>query len=216
MADVDTGGGEEPKKGKPKKISLRVDFTPMVDMNMLLITFFMFCTTLSKPQAMDLVLPTNDKEIKEEDQNKVPDDRVITLLLGADDKVYYYFGKPNYEDYNSLHETDYEGMRKMLLDRNRVFAQQMVELRKEKSEKKISEEEYRNRSRDIRNDKNGQIVIIKPTEEATYKNLVTTLDEMQITSIGKYAIVDLAEGDRFLIRNYQSKGGAYSDATQGN
>lgn len=215
MAEVDTGGGEEGKKGKPKKMNLRVDFTPMVDMNMLLITFFMFCTTLSKPQAMDLVLPTNNQEIKEEDQNKVPDDKVITILLASDNQVYYYFGKPDYENYGSLHKTNYEGMRSMLLERNKVFVQQMINLRKEKSEKKITEEEYRQRARDIRNDKNGQIVIIKPTEGATYKNLVATLDEMQITSIGKYAIVDPVEGDEFLIENYESRGGL-TEASSGN
>ena len=47
---------ESSKKGKgskQKKMTVRVDFTPMVDMNMLLITFFMLCTTLSKPQTME-------------------------------------------------------------------------------------------------------------------------------------------------------------------
>ena len=68
MAEVQQSGGEE-KKGKPKKQTLRVDFTPMVDMNMLLITFFMFCTTLSKPQIMDIAMPT-DQKLTEEDQVK--------------------------------------------------------------------------------------------------------------------------------------------------
>ena len=65
MAEVKQSGGEE-KKGKPKKQTLRVDFTPMVDMNMLLITFFMFCTTLSKPQIMDIAMPTDQKLTEEE------------------------------------------------------------------------------------------------------------------------------------------------------
>ena len=49
-------------------MSVRVDFTPMVDMNMLLITFFMLCTSLSKPQTMEISMPSNDKDITE-DQN---------------------------------------------------------------------------------------------------------------------------------------------------
>ena len=65
---------ESSKKGKgskQKKMTVRVDFTPMVDMNMLLITFFMLCTTLSKPQTMEISMPSNDKNITEEQQSKV-------------------------------------------------------------------------------------------------------------------------------------------------
>ena len=50
MAEVEVkDSGKGGKKGQQKKMKIHVDFTPMVDMNMLLITFFMFCTTLSKP-----------------------------------------------------------------------------------------------------------------------------------------------------------------------
>lgn len=208
MAEVNTGGGDEGKKGKPKKINLRVDFTPMVDMNMLLITFFMFCTTLSKPQAMDLVLPTNDKKIEEKDQNKVPDDKVITVILGEKGKVYYYFGKPDYKDYSSLKLSSYgpEGLRKMLLERNALNVNRIKELNALRKKKQISEEDFKAQSKEIRNDKNGQNVIIKPTDGATYENLVDVLDEMQICSIGKYAIVEVTEGDKFLIQNLESNG----------
>ncbi|MFT4071871.1 MAG: biopolymer transporter ExbD [Dysgonamonadaceae bacterium] len=208
MAEVNTGGGDEGKKGKPKKLNLRVDFTPMVDMNMLLITFFMFCTTLSKPQAMDLVMPTNDKKIEEKDQNKVPDDKVITVILGEKGKVYYYFGKPDYKDYSSLKLSSYgpEGLRKMLLERNALNVNRIKELNALRKKKQISEEDFKAQSKEIRNDKNGQNVIIKPTDGATYENLVDVLDEMQICSIGKYAIVEVTEGDKFLIQNLESNG----------
>lgn len=133
MAEVQQSGGEE-KKGKPKKQVLRVDFTPMVDMNMLLITFFMFCTTLSKPQIMDIAMPT-DQKLTEEDQVKVKESKAITLILGADDKLYYYTGMPNYADYTSLKETNYspEGIRKVLLERNASVVTKMKDLRKRKS-----------------------------------------------------------------------------------
>lgn len=209
MASVDTGGGEE-KKGKPKKQTLRVDFTPMVDMNMLLITFFMFCTTLSKPQVMDIVMPAKDV-LKPED--KVPDTKAstaITVILGADNKVYYYTGLPDYENYTSLKETTFspkEGIRDVLLERNKVAVQKMKELRREKqSNKKMTEEEFKERSSKIKGDTNAQVVVIKPTSESTYKNLVDILDEMQICSVGKFAVVDMAEGDQFLLENFKTKG----------
>ncbi|WP_165020523.1 MULTISPECIES: ExbD/TolR family protein [unclassified Dysgonomonas] len=208
MSEVQTGGGEK-KKGKPQKLNLRVDFTPMVDMNMLLITFFMFCTTLSKPQIMDIAMPTNDENLTEEEKDKVPESKTVTLLLGENDKVYYYFGKPKYEDYTSLKETDYspEGIRGILLERNAAAVQKMTELKREKREnKRMSDEDFKKQASEIKNDKESMIVVIKPTSDATYENLVDALDEMQICSIGKYAIVDMAEGDQFLIENLKTKG----------
>ena len=172
MAEVqakDNGGKE---KGKQKKMTIRVDFTPMVDMNMLLITFFMLCTSLSKPQTMEISMPSNDK-VTEEEQNKVQASRAITVILGGDNQLFYYTGEPNYEDYNSLKETSYE-------------ADGLRELRK--------------------NEKTSPIVMIKASDDASYKNLIDVLDEMQICNISKYAIVDMTEGDTFLLDNLASKG----------
>ena len=207
MAEVNTGGGEQ-KKGQPQKLNLRVDFTPMVDMNMLLITFFMFCTTLSKPQTMDIVMPTKDKDLTEDDKNQVKASKAITLILGEDDKIYYYMGEPNYNDYTSLKETSYGagGLRDILLERNRDAVAQMRELKIDRAKKKITEDVFKEKSSEIRNAKDGQVVVIKPTDGASYKNLVDALDEMQICSIGKYAIVEMADGDNFLVQNYNSKG----------
>ncbi len=207
MASVDTGGGEH-KKGQPQKINLRVDFTPMVDMNMLLITFFMFCTTLSKPQTMDIVMPTKDKDLTEEDKNQVKASKAITVILGENDKIYYYEGEPDYKDFNTLKATNYspEGFRALLLQRNADAVAKIRELRIEKAKKKITEDEFKEQTSEIKNAKDGQVVVIKPTNGASYKNLVDVLDEMQICSIGKYAIVEMADGDNFLVQNYESKG----------
>lgn len=213
MANIDTGG-DSGKKGKPKKLNLRVDFTPMVDMNMLLLTFFMLCSTLSKPQAMDIVLPTkDDKMLTEEEKNKVKDSKAITLILGEENKVYYYFGKPDYEDYNSLKVTDYspEGLRAMLLERNIKAVNEMINLKRQKIKKEISEEQFKERAAKIKNDPDGEVVVIKPTDASTYENLVDALDEMQITSIGKYAIVEIADGDTYLIENYKTQGALSAD-----
>lgn len=218
MANIDTGGDQE-KKGKLKKETLRVDFTPMVDMNMLLITFFMLVTTLSKPQVMDIAMPS-DQKVQDDQAPKVKESKAITLLLGEEDKVYYYLGKLDenaYNDYTVLKETTYssntsnEGLRNILLERNANAVRRMRDLKLERAEKgkKMSEEEFRERSKEIKGDVDALTVIIKPMETSNYKNLVDALDEMQICSVGKYAIVDVTEGEHFLVENYKTKG-AYS------
>ena len=189
-------------------MAVRVDFTPMVDMNMLLITFFMLCTSLSKPQTMEISMPTNDENITEEQQNKVKASQAITLLLDADNKLYYYEGEPNYEDYTSLKETTYtaDGIRKVLLRKNYDAVKKVEELKVKKANLEITEDEYKKQVSEVKGAKDTPTVIIKATDKSTYKNLIDALDEMQICSIGKYVIVDITEGDQFLIDNYNSKG----------
>ena len=211
MADINTGGGEA-KKGKPKKQNLRVDFTPMVDMNMLLITFFMFCTTLSKPQMMNLVMPAKDIPTTTIDRPLVDKEKTVTVILGPENVAYYYFAEPNYEDYTSLVASDYSpvGLRAMLSDRNEIVLEQMVDLRMQKAQDKVTIEQFNEQSTEIRRNKEALTVIIKPTEWATYRNLVDVLDEMQICAIGTYAIVEMTDADFFLMENLNTKGAAFA------
>ena len=206
-AEVQESGGKN-GKSKQKKFAVRVDFTPMVDMNMLLITFFMLCTTLSKPQTMEISMPSNDKSITEEQQSKVKASQAITLLLGSDNKLYYYEGEPNYKDYTSLKETTYgpDGLRSILLQKNATAVNKVRALKQQKLDLKISDEEYKKQVSEIKSGKDTPTVIIKATDDASYMNLIDALDEMQICNIGKYVITDIAEADEFLMKNYDAKG----------
>src|SRR6201986_4690536 len=95
MAELDTSGGGH-KKGpgvkKGKKLSTRIDLTPMVDLGFLLITFFMFTTTLAKPKTMEINMPYKDPNLKIEDQNKIKNSVALTILLSKNHRIFYYEG----------------------------------------------------------------------------------------------------------------------------
>ena len=209
-AEVQQSEGKKGGKGKQKKMTVRVDFTPMVDMNMLLITFFMLCTTLSKPQTMEISMPSKDVT-DEKDLTTVRASQAITLLLGPEDKIYYYEGEPNYKDFSSLHQTTYDadGLRSVLLKKNAVAVNKVNELKQQKLDLKINEEEFKKQVTEIKGGKDTPTVIIKATDDSSYKNLIDALDEMQICNIGKYVITDIADADRFLMQNYDAKGALY-------
>jgi biopolymer transport protein ExbD len=205
----ESGGGG---KNKQKKQTLRVDFTPMVDMNMLLITFFMFCTTLLKPQTMNINMPSNDK-IEDDAKQEVKNSGAITLLLGGDDQIYYYEGMPkdektgedHFDDPNFLHASSYEpdGLREYLIKRNVAAYEQIQELKEQLKNQQIPDSIFRQKSKEIYDKAKENTVLptvmIKPTDFSTYKNLVDVLDEMLVTNIGAYAVIDLELGDRYLL-----------------
>jgi biopolymer transport protein ExbD len=117
MAEMDTSGGGHKKKGpgvkKGKKQSTRVDLTPMVDLGFLLITFFIFTTTMSQPTAMKLNLP-KDVE-KPEDQNKLKESAAFTVMPSKANMVYYYEGL----DPSKLQQTTFKQVRDIILDKKR-------------------------------------------------------------------------------------------------
>ena len=203
------------KESKQKKMNTRVDFTPMVDMMMLLITFFMLCTTLSKPQAMQLTMPSNDKNVQDEDKSATKASHTITLILAGNDKIFHIDGLPKYDDPTCLKETTWgkDGIRKVLISHvteEGIAPVAKIMLAKQKlDEKKIKynmpDSLYQKELAEI---KNGNLdgekvpkltIIIKPLDTASYKNMVDALDEMQICSIGTYVIDKINENDLKLL-----------------
>jgi biopolymer transport protein ExbD len=200
MAEITTNSKDSGKKGKPKKLSTRVDFTPMCDLGFLLITFFMLSTSMSKPQTMELSMPSKDK-VTEEEQNKVKESTAVTIILGKDDKVYYYFGIGTAEAAPQVIETDYapNGIRKVLLERNLDVVTQLKPLKQQLADQKISQDDFNKKAIEIKGNKSAPVVMIKSTDDATYKNMVDILDEMQICNIGKFALVEISDYDKQLI-----------------
>ena len=132
------------------------------------------------------------------------------LSLITPHQLFYYAGEPSYEDYTSLKETSYEpdGLRALLLNRNKEVVTKMNQLKQDKADNKLTEEQYDEKVAELRKtERTSPIVLIKATDEASYKNLIDVLDEMHICNISKYAIVDITDGDKFLMENLLSKGG---------
>ena len=206
------------KESKQKKMNVRVDFTPMVDMLMLLITFFMLCTTLSKPQTMELTMPSNDKNTLEKQKNEAKASESITLYVTADNKIFYGEGIPQYSNPGWLKETTWgnDGIRKILRNHstaNGVKPVTRIELAvkelnadKAKNPKMYTDSIYQSKLSKIKGGElnDGKIptltIIIKPSDNASYKNMVDALDEMQILSIGTYVIDKINSDDAKLLK----------------
>ncbi len=201
MMQVDSGGPK--KKGERKKMDTRVDFTPMVDMIMLLLTFFMLATTLSKPQTMEIAMPAKDKPLEEDQQDVAKASEAITLYLGAENKIYYFEGIPEPQTPNFLKTTDYsaEGLRQILIGKNRSVVARVNELKDKKTRMQVTQEEYDTQLSELKREKGTPVVIIKPLDNSNYDNLVSALDEMLIASVGKYAIADLDDNDKKMLAN---------------
>lgn len=205
------------KESKQKKIDLRVDFTPMVDMMMLLITFFMLCTSLSKPQTMQLTMPSNDENVSKEDRTATKASQTITIYVAGNDKIYYVAGIPNYNDPSCLKETTWgkDGIRKVLINHvtedGTIPVSTIMKAKADLDKKKLSNPaKYPDSvyNKELDKLKNGEVdgqkiptltIIIKATDTASYKNLVDALDEMQICSIGKYVIDNITPEDKGLL-----------------
>ncbi len=184
MAEMDTSSGGGHKKGpgvkKGKKLSTRVDLTPMVDLGFLLITFFIFTTTMSQPTAMKLFLPKDTE--KPEEQNKAKESGALTILLGKDNHVFYYEGILTTENANANFKsanfgTGEDGIRAEILRKKATT------------------------------DEKDLVVVIKPSNDCEYKNVVDILDEMAINDVKRYALVDISDVEVQLIKTTESASG---------
>ena len=184
-------------------MNARVDFTPMVDMIMLLVTFFMLCTSLLKPQAMQLSMPSDKEDQQDEQRSQAKASEAVTILAAPDDRIFYFEGKAENAAEN-LVETKYgkDGIRAFLLKKNAKAQVEVDKLKKEFEVRDINEEskkEYNERLSEIKSAKGTPTVIIKINDDASFNNMMKILDEMLICNIGKYVIDNFSEADKELL-----------------
>lgn len=176
MAELNSSGGSLRGRNQSKTLSLspRVDMTPMVDLMFLLITFFMLTTTLSRPVAMPLAMPVDPESGA---VTKVPEDRTMTVYIGKENKLHWLIG----DSAKPLESSSNDGSQRSTI-RNVL---------------RTKNQEAIKRTGDFTK---GLIVIIKPSDKSNYKNLVDLLDELKISQIKTYYIVDMAPGDTEIMR----------------
>lgn len=166
MAEIDSSGGGAKKgnKQRAKKMSTKIDMTPMVDLGFLLITFFMLTTTLQKPSVMQLNMPD-----KTEDNTTTPTpaSRTLALIAGPKSKVYYFRGDPK-DPNTKIEVTNYSatGLRQVIAENKAAV--------------------------DAAAGKDKFVVVVMPMDKASYKNVVDLLDELAITGSERYGIVEPA------------------------
>ncbi|HMR93015.1 MAG TPA: biopolymer transporter ExbD [Chitinophagaceae bacterium] len=200
MASIDSGGGDSGhKKGpgvkKAKKLSTRVDMTPMVDLGFLLITFFIFTATMESPTTMDLNVPKKTDD--EKDETKVKQSGALTVMLGKDNNVYFYEGElaPDGSNFQSSSFKDIRAeiiRKKQEVIRTHNHDAKCEELKAKAKERGDKNWETADLDRDF-------LVVIKPTANATYKNTVDILDEMTINAVKRFAMVEISEAEKAFI-----------------
>lgn len=158
MAEVIT---KETQGGKTKRKTIKVDMTPMVDLNFLLLMFFMFTASFSKPNVMDLGLPAKSPIPT---TNEVGDKNQVTFILGKDNRVFYHQSNANELTTGNLKETDFSGVK-------------ISNIISEAYKKAPHPENF--------------TIIVKPTDEANYKNFVDVIDNISISKKERYGITDI-------------------------
>jgi hypothetical protein len=158
--------------------------TPMVDLGFLLITFFVFTTTMSTPKGTDLFMPKEDLTHPQQLHNSL----ALSLLLDDNNKVYYYNGDfKEAANANKIFETNYStygGIGKIIRQKQKDI----------------------DASGKFSDGKKGMMLLIKPTAGSVYKNVIDALDEAVINDVRKYAIVEPASEEIGYIRSKKRSG----------
>ena len=212
MAEIiqNEGGGKQKRKRRAKKHSNHIDMTPVYDLACLLLTFFMLTTAFAKAKVMEIVLP--EKTEKTEKAPEVDTARALNVILVGDDKVLWYNGlaNPAKPPLPTLHETDFsdDGIRRVLLQRNKELFTLIEQMNEDVVTGKIEmprDSIDAQRKRYLRQDRKGPVVLIKAGENVKYKNVVDILDEMSITNIALYALVDINDVEKKMVADHLAR-----------
>ena len=207
MAEVNTGdssGGGKHSKRRAKKLSTKIDMTPMVDLAFLLLTFFVLTSTFNKPKAMELSFPAKP----EDEKQNIKVNNALTLIMSDNDNIYYYYGEfyppKNIKKLPTtvLNKTDFsfDGIHTLLLDKNKPTIEALKLITEDYKKSVIADTTYKRLVAAEKGKKEALTVLIKADDKANYKNVIDVIDELNICNIGKYAVVDLMPQELELVK----------------
>jgi biopolymer transport protein ExbD len=208
MADIDVSSDSH-KKGpgvkKAKKLSTRVDMTPMVDLGFLLITFFIFTTTMSTPTTMALNMPK--KVDDEKQQMEIKASNALSILYGREGakgearEVYYYTGQLE-PDGSNFQTATMKQIRQIIIDKRKDVISRHVHDESCEKPREMAREEGDPNWQNACVDKDF-VVVIKPTKDARYATTIDLLDEMTINGVKAFALVDIAPGENAIVERIE-------------
>jgi biopolymer transport protein ExbD len=208
MAEIVQEEGHKGKgKKKAKKHGTHIDMTPMVDLACLLLTFFMLTTAFNKPKVMEIILPEKPKE--NEKPPELDKSRALNILLIDHDKILWYDGLADpSKTLPVLTQTDFskDGIRKVLLQRNKALYAKVNRLNKDviEGKQKMLRDTLESRTKRMyKEDKSGPIVLIKAADGVKYRNIVDIIDEMAIANVARYTLVDINPVEKTMVKNFR-------------
>jgi biopolymer transport protein ExbD len=199
MAEIQDGGGggggkHGAKKGRKKGGNPRVDMTPMVDLAFLLLTFFVLTSNLNKAKTMEIAMPKDTKDTAT--TTKINYKLAVTVLLDGnkDGKIYYYEGK--LDENTVLQETTLDpkkGFRDYVMRRNNSIVSDMKALRVEYKKGDMNDTIFKKRKDEIHKKykDSAPFFIVKWGGDATYNDVINTIDELKISDVQKYALTPI-------------------------
>ncbi|WP_162817929.1 biopolymer transporter ExbD [Niabella yanshanensis] len=192
MANIDTNQSQSRVQrgftGKQKRLSVRIDMTPMVDLGFLLITFFIFTSSMNEPKAMDLFMPKSEGL-----ETLVAKSGAFTILIDKDAGIYYYEGLPDEAGINIKKSSLSEIRRELIRKKQEV-------IKNYKPDKACEEKAVANPATIDDCRQKGLTILIKPTQDASYKAIVAMLDEMTINKIARYVLTEPDARDLALLQ----------------
>jgi biopolymer transport protein ExbD len=172
MAEINipAGAGDRPGVRRSKKQSTRVDLTPMVDLGFLLITFFIFTTTMSTPKAMKLIMPADGPD------SKAGESTALTVVPLKNNKIFYYHG-----ELGEALKTGTFGVTSYSVNDGlgQIIRNKQAALDKTKPGKR-----------------DDLMLMVKPMPESNYQNLVNVIDEVLINDVKRYAVMDVTDEEK--------------------
>jgi biopolymer transport protein ExbD len=94
------------RRKKARRVGVRIDMTPMVDVAFLLLTFFMLTTVFSAPQTMEITLPPSDSKVE------VAESNLLTIRVAQDGSIFWNLGV------QPPQKIEFKSLRQLLLDQN--------------------------------------------------------------------------------------------------